>query len=58
MEASGGLPGVCSALMEHTSAKWLESRGGNEKRVTTQPEHGRLLILQNEHGSKVKVIEG
>lgn len=38
MEASGGLPGVRSALTEHATAEWLESMGGNEKPVATQPE--------------------
>lgn len=37
-EASGGLPGVCSALTEHATAEWLESMRGNEKLVATQPE--------------------
>lgn len=38
VEASGGLPGVRSALTEHATAEWLESMGGNEKPVATQPE--------------------
>lgn len=37
-EASGGLPGVHSALTEHATAEWLESMRGNEKLVATQPE--------------------
>ena len=38
MEASGGLPGVCSALTEHATAEWLESMRGNEKLVAIQLE--------------------
>lgn len=37
-EASGGLPGVRSALTEHATTEWLESMRGNEKLVATQPE--------------------
>ncbi|KAG7228354.1 hypothetical protein INR49_009218 [Caranx melampygus] len=37
VEASGGLPGVRSALTEHATAELLESRRGNEKLVATQP---------------------
>lgn len=37
-EASGGLPGVRSALTEHATAEWLENMRGNEKLVATQLE--------------------
>ena len=37
-EASGGLPGACSALTEHATAEWLESMRGNEKLVAIQLE--------------------
>lgn len=36
-QASGGLPGVRSALTEHATAEWLESMRGNEELVATQP---------------------
>lgn len=37
-EAASGLPGVGSALTEHATAEWRESKGGNEKLVAIQLE--------------------
>lgn len=37
-EASGGLPGVRSALTEHANIEWLQTLRGNEKLLATQLE--------------------
>lgn len=56
-EASGGLPGVCSALMERATAEWLESMKGNEKLAATQLEPRVSFDGESKVGSKVKVME-
>lgn len=58
VEASGGLPGACSALMERATAECLESMRGNEKLVATQLEPRVSFDAEGKVGSKAKVMEG